>query len=71
MAEVRERVLHSRRCWEEEGNSQASWNTRFISRLLSMVREEMELTGDRDWLVDAEEETRATVKISQIEELSR
>ena len=71
MAEVRERVLHSRRCWEEEGNSQASWNTRFITRLFSMVREEMELTGDRYWLVDAEEETRATVRISQIEKLSR
>ena len=73
MAEVRERVLHSWRCWEDEGNSQTSWNTRFISRLLTMVREEMEVTGDRDWLVDAEEGTRnrARVRISQIEKLSR
>ena len=69
MAEVRERVLHSRRSWEEEGNSQDSWTTRFITRLLNMVGEEVGQTGDRDWLVDAEEGTR--LKISQIEKMSR
>ena len=69
MAEVKERVLHSRRSWEEEGNSQDSWTTRFITRLLNMVGEEVGQTGDRDWLVDAEEGTR--LKISQIEKMSR
>ena len=69
MAEVRERILHSRRSWEEEGNSQDSWTTRFITRLLNMVGEEVGQTGDRDWLVDAEEGTR--LKISQIEKMSR
>ena len=69
MAEVKERVLHSRRSWEEEGNSQDSWTTRFITRLLNMVGEEVGQTGDRDWLVDAEEGTR--VKISQIEKMAR
>ena len=66
---MRERVLHSRRSWEEEGNSQDSWTTRFITRLLNMVGEEVGQTGDRDWLVDAEEGTR--LKISQIEKMSR
>ena len=69
MADVRERVLHSRRCWEEEGNSQVTWSTRFAFRLLTMVREELAQTGDRDWLVDAEEGT--LVKISEIERISR
>ena len=69
MADVRERVLHSRRSWEEEGNSQLTWTTRFVSRLFTMVREELGQTGDRDWLVDAEEGTR--LGISQIEEISR
>ena len=69
MAEVRERVLHSRRSWQEEGNSPATWTTRFVSRLLAMVREELGQTGDRDWLVDAEGGTR--VRLSQIEEMSR
>ena len=69
MADVRERVLHSRRCWEEEGNSQVSWTTRFVSRLFTMVREELGQTGDRDWLVDAEEGT--SVQISEIERISR
>ena len=69
MADVRERVLHSRRCWEEEGNSQVTWSTRFVFRLLNMVREELAQTGDRDWLVDAEEGT--LVKISEIERISR
>ena len=66
---MRERILHSRRSWEEEGNSQDSWTTRFITRLLNMVGEEVGQTGDRDWLVDAEEGTR--LKISQIEKMSR
>ena len=66
---MRERVLHSRRSWEEEGNSQDSWTTRFITRLLNMVGEEVGQTGDRDWLVDAEEGAR--LKISQIEKMSR
>ena len=66
---MKERVLHSRRSWEEEGNSQDSWTTRFITRLLNMVGEEVGQTGDRDWLVDAEEGTR--LKISQIEKMSR
>ena len=69
MAEVRERGLYSRRCWEEEGNSELTWSTRFISRLLTMVREELSQTGDRDWLVDAEQGT--SVKISEIEKMSR
>ena len=69
MAEVRERVLHSRRSWQEDGNSPATWTTRFVSRLLAMVREELGQTGDRDWLVDAEGGTR--VRLSQIEEMSR
>ena len=69
MAEVRENVLHSRRSWEEEGNSQTTWNTKFITRLFAMLGEELGQTGDRDWLVDAEEGT--TVKISQIEKMSR
>ena len=69
MAELREKVLHSRRSWEEEGNSQTTWSTRFITRLLAMLGEELGQTGDRDWLVDAEEGT--SVKISEIERISR
>ena len=41
----------------------------FLPTLASMVREELGQTGDRDWLVDAEEGTR--VKLSQIEKMAR
>ena len=69
MAELREKVLYSRETWEGEGNSQINWTTRFITRILCMVREELEESGDRDWLVDTED--RTVVKISEIEMVSR
>ena len=69
MSDIREKVLYSKETWEGEGHGPMNWSTRFITRLLAMLGEELGQTGDRDWLVDAEEGAR--LGISQIEEISR
>ena len=69
MSDVRGNLLYSRETWEGEGNDQQDWTVRFIFRLLNMLEEELGQTGDRDWLVDAEE--GKTIKISEISRVSR
>ena len=65
MADIRDQVLHSRELEEE----QVEYKVRFVTRMLDMLREELLETGDRDWLVDCEEET--SIKISHILNMSR
>lgn len=69
MSDIRENVLYSKETWEGEGHGPMDWSSRFITRLLEMVQEELVETGDRDWLVDAVEES--SVRISHIEGISR
>ena len=69
MSDIRENVLYSKETWEGEGHGPMTWSTRFITRLLEMVQAELVETGDRDWLVDAVEES--SVRISHIEGISR
>ena len=69
MSDIRENVLYSKETWEGEGHGPMTWSSRFVTRLLEMVQEELVETGDRDWLVDAVEES--SVRISHIEGISR
>ena len=69
MSDIRDKVLYSKETWEGEGHGPMTWSSRFITRLLEMVQEELVETGDRDWLVDAVEES--SVRISHIEGISR
>ena len=69
MSEIRENVLYSKETWEGEGHGPMNWTSRFITRLLEMVQQELVESGDRDWLVDAVEES--SVRISHIEGISR
>ena len=69
MSDIRENVLYSKETWEGEGHGPMSWSSRFVTRLLDMVQEELVESGDRDWLVDAVEES--SVRISHIEGISR
>ena len=69
MADIRDNVLYSKESWEVEFGGKMDWTTRFITRLLDMVKEELVESGDRDWMVDAVEES--SVRISHIEGVSR
>ena len=64
MADIRDKVLYSRESLEQE-----QYKERFVSRMLEMLRQELMETGDRDWMVDCQEQT--SIKISHILNMSR
>ena len=41
MADIRDNVLYSKESWEVEFGGKMDWTTRFITRLLDMVKEEL------------------------------
>ena len=69
MADIKDNVLYSKETWEVEFGGKMNWTSRFITRVLDLVKEELMESGDRDWMVDAVEES--SVRISHMEGVSR